>query len=89
MQSVQMQLAEELARECRTVEDIHNKLKDLFKDSMQQILEAEMSDYLGYDKRSPDGNNTGNSRNGYSKKAVKTKYGQTEINVPRTTETLK
>ncbi|AIF52908.1 transposase [Pelosinus sp. UFO1] len=64
MQSIQMQLAKKLAKECRTVEDIHNKLKDFFKDSMQQILEAEMSDQLGDDKHSPHGNNTGNSRNG-------------------------
>ena len=83
MQNVQMQLAKELAKECRTVEDIHNKLKELFKASLQQILEAEMADHLGYDKHSPEGNNTGNSRNGYSKKTVRTKYGPTEINVPR------
>lgn len=83
MQNVQMQLAKELAKECRTVEDIHAKLKDLFKDAMQEILEAEMADHLGYDKHSPDGNNTGNSRNGYSKKTIKSKYGPTEINVPR------
>jgi putative transposase len=83
MQSVQMQLAKELAKECRTVEDIHNKLKDLFKDSLQQILEAEMADHLGYDKHSLDGDNTGNSRNGYSKKTIKSKYGPTEIQIPR------
>lgn len=83
MQSVQMQLAKELAKECRTVEDIHNKLKELFKDSLQQILEAEMAEHLGYDKHSPDGDNTGNSRNGYSKKTIKSKYGSTEIKVPR------
>lgn len=82
MQSIQMQLAKELAKECRNVEDIHNKLKELF-DSMEQILEAEMAEYLGYDKHSPEGNNTGNSRNGYSKKTIKTKYGPTEINIPR------
>jgi len=83
MQSVQMQLAKELAKECRTVEDIHNKLKELFKDSLQQILEAEMTEHLGYDKHSPEGNNTGNSRNGYSKKTIRSKYGPTEINIPR------
>jgi putative transposase len=83
MQSVQMQLAKELAKECRTVEDIHNKLKELFKDSLQEILEAEMADHLGYDKHNPDGNNTGNSRNGYSKKTIKSKYGPAEINIPR------
>lgn len=47
MQDVQLQLAKELAKECKTVEDIHNKLKDLFKDAMQQILEAEMAEHLG------------------------------------------
>lgn len=83
MQSVQLQLAKELAKECRTVEDIHNKLKELFKDSLQQILEAEMADHLGYDKHNSDGNNTGNSRNGYSKKTIKSKYGPAEINIPR------
>ena len=83
MQSEQMQLAKELAKECRTVEDIHNKLKELFKESMQQILEAEMSEHLGYDKHSPEGDNTGNSRNGYSRKTIKTKYGPTEIDIPR------
>lgn len=83
MQSVQMQLAKELAKECWTIEDIHNKLKDLFKDSLQQIIEAEMVDHLGYDKHNPDGDNTGNSRNGYSKKNIKSKYGPTEIQIPR------
>lgn len=83
MQSVQMQLAKELAKDSRTVEDIHNKLKELFRDSLQEILEAEMAEHLGYDKHSPDGNNTGNSRNGYSKKTIKSKYGPAEIAIPR------
>lgn len=83
MQSVQMQLAKELAKECRTVEDIHNKLKELFKDSLQEILEAEMAEHLGYDKHSPEGDNTGNSRNGYSKKTIRSKYGPAEIEIPR------
>ena len=83
MQSIQMQLAKELAKECRTVEDIHKKLKELFKDSLEQILEAEMSEHVGYDKHSPEGDNTGNSRNGYSKKTIKSKYGLTEIKIPR------
>lgn len=38
MQSVLMLFAKKLAKECKTVEDIHNKLKELFKESMQQIL---------------------------------------------------
>ena len=65
MQNVQTKLAQELARECRTVEDIHSELKELFKDTMQEILEVEMAEHLGYDKHNVEGNNTGNSRNAY------------------------
>jgi len=73
----------ELAKECETVEDVHNMLKNLFKDTLQQIFEAEMDEHLGYKKHSPEGNNTGNSRNGYSKKTIQTKLGKTEIEIPR------
>ena len=83
MQNAQTQLVKELAKECRTVEDIHSKLKELFKGAMQEMLEAEMTEHLGYDKNSAEGNNTGNSRNGYSQKTVKTKFGPTEIDIPR------
>jgi putative transposase len=83
MQDAQTQLVKELAKECRSVEDIHSKLKDLFKGAMQEMLEAEMTEHLGYDKNSYEGNNTGNSRNGYSQKTVKTKFGPTQIDIPR------
>lgn len=73
----------ELARECETVEDVHTMLKNLFKDTLQQIFEAEMDEHLGYKKHSLEGNNTGNSRNGYSKKTIQTKLGKTEIEIPR------
>ncbi|KJS19654.1 MAG: transposase [Clostridiaceae bacterium BRH_c20a] len=73
----------ELAGECKTVEDVHNMLKDLFKDTLQQIFETEMDEHIGYKKHSPEGNNTGNSRNGYSKKTIQTKLGKSEIEIPR------
>ena len=76
-------LAKELAKDCRSMDDIHEKLKDLFKETLQQIFEAEMDEHLGYAKHDPAGNNTGNSRNGYRKKTVKTRFGQSEIEVPR------
>lgn len=76
-------LAKELAKDCRTVEEIQEKLKDLFKDTLQQIFEAEMDEHLGYEKHDPAGNNSGNSRNGYSKKNVKTRFGKSEIQMPR------
>lgn len=75
-------LAKELAK-CRTIGDIEEKLKELFKDTLQQVLEAEMEQHLGYPKHSLAGINSGNSRNGYSKKTVKTGAGQTEKAIPR------
>lgn len=83
MQNTMDKTIKELARECETVEDVHTMLKNLFKDTLQQIFEAEMDEHLGYKKHSPEGNNTGNSRNGYSKKTIQTKLGKTEIEIPR------
>lgn len=37
-------LAKELAKDCRSMDDIHEKLKDLFKETLQQIFEAEMDE---------------------------------------------
>lgn len=42
-----------------------------------------MEEHLGYEKHSVAGNNSGNSRNGYSKKTIKTKMGETELDIPR------
>ncbi len=83
MQNKKKSLAKELAKECRNVEEVQEKLKGLFKDTLQEIFEAEMDEHLGYDKHSADGINTGNSRNGYSNKTIKTRDGETEISIPR------
>jgi len=73
----------ELAKECHSVEDVHEMLKGLFKDTLQHIFEAEIEEHLGYKKHSVAGNNTGNSRNGYNKKTIQTKFGKTEVEIPR------
>ncbi len=83
MQDKTKSVAKELAKGCRTIDDVHEKLKDLFKDTLQEIFEVEIDEHLGYEKHSLAGNNSGNSRNGYSPKTIKTKYGQTEMEIPR------
>lgn len=83
MQNACKMLAKEIAKECKTVESIHLKLKELFKDTIEEVLEAEITNHLGYEKHDSSGNNTGNSRNGYSKKSLKSQLGKTEIEVPR------
>jgi putative transposase len=83
MQHARNKLIEELAKECKSVEDIQEMLKNLFKDTIQQVFEAEIEDQLGYIKHNNEGDHSGNSRNGYSKKTVKSKFGPTELKVPR------
>jgi len=72
-----------LAEECTSMGDVQAMLKSLFKGTIEQMLEAEMDEHLGYEKHSILGNNSGNSRNGYGKKTLKTELGETEILVPR------
>jgi Transposase, Mutator family len=61
-------------------------LSQLTKWVLKTALDAEMSDYLGYDKHDPVGRNRGNSRNGIRSKTVLTEIGPVEIEVPRDVE---
>lgn len=72
-----------LVMDCKTTGDVHDKLKRLFAGTIEQMLEAEMEEHLGYSKNAIEGNNTGNSRNGYGKKTIKSDFGECEIAVPR------
>jgi putative transposase len=50
---------------------------------MERILRAEMDDHLGYDKHEKYQSETGNNRNGTSKKTVTTESGAVRIEIPR------
>ena len=63
--------------------DIQEALKELFAETMQEMLEAELSDELGYDKGETRPQATDNRRNGHSQKTIKSSYGQSQIKVPR------
>ena len=79
----QKELVGLIASECATTSDVSAMLKNLFAGTMEAMLETEMDVHLGYAKNSVDGNNTGNSRNGYGKKTVRSEWGESEIIVPR------
>ncbi len=67
-------------------EDLMDKdraIKKILKSSLENMLDAELSEHLGYEKHSPLGNNTGNSRNGKTLKTIKTDEGQIELTIPR------
>ena len=55
----------------------------MFRDVLKESLEAEMDEALGYGKYNNMDKNNDNSRNGYSKKTVKTELGPVQINIPR------
>jgi putative transposase len=67
----------------QSVEDVQSALKELFADTLQEMLEAELETSLGYAKHDTKNKKTTNSRNGYSKKKVRSEYGDVDIQVPR------
>ena len=79
----EMELVAMLREECVSPADVTAKLKNLFAGTLEKMLEAEMDEHLGYDKHSVAGNNSGNSRNGFGKKTIKSEWGESEISVPR------
>jgi putative transposase len=79
----EMELVSLLMEDCRSTGDIQSKLKRLFAGAIEQMLEAEMEEHLGYEKHSVEGNNSGNSRNGYNRKTIISDYGESEIVIPR------
>jgi putative transposase len=58
-------------------------LTGLVRQVLQTGLEVELEDHLGYEPYDPAGRNSGNSRNGTSRKTVKTEIGDVELAVPR------
>jgi putative transposase len=79
----EMELVNMLMQDCQSTGDIQTKLKRLFAGTIEQMLEAEMEEHLGYEKHSIEGNNSGNSRNGYNRKTIISDYGESEIVIPR------
>ena len=66
-----------------TPNEILSILKDMFRDVLQELLEAEINEVLSYGKYDSISKSIDNSRNGYSKKTLKTELGPVEINIPR------
>ena len=81
--------AEEVQRELATaksMDDFFGKegiFARLFSHTIEQMLEAELSDHLGYEPYEAKGRNSGNNRNGRYPKKVRSSEGETTIQVPR------
>ena len=76
---------QELAK-AESIDDFFGKegiFARLFSETLETMLEAELSDHLGYERYEAKGRNSGNSRNGKRSKRLRTSAGDTEISVPR------
>ncbi|MDH3975420.1 MAG: IS256 family transposase [Deltaproteobacteria bacterium] len=83
---IRKELLDELLANYEKPEDLLGDsgiLKQLSKALIERSLEGEMTHHLGYPKHSPEGKNSGNSRNGRNPKNIKTGHGELSIEVPR------
>lgn len=87
--AVAMPAAERVAAElatARSMDDFFGRegiFARLFANTLEEMLEVELSEHLGYEKHEARGRNSGNNRNGKYAKKVRTSSGETTIEVPR------
>lgn len=72
----------------KSTDEVMSAMKEMFKDVLQEVMECELSEELGYEKSQRESKNGGskvskNYRNGYSQKTVKTQLGEVELKIPR------
>ena len=70
-------------RGIRDLEGVHALVKELTSGLIQEIMDAELEDELGYSKYDYRNKQTSNSRNGHYKKTVSSSQGEIELQVPR------
>ena len=68
----------------KTAKDIEDALKELLSGTIQEMLEAEMDEHLGYEAYERSDNT--DSRNGKKTKKIHGNFGETEIEVPQDRE---
>ena len=66
-----------------SMEDIQNLFKETIAEFMENGLDSELDNELGYTKYDYKNKNTDNSRNGHSSKTLRTSFGDVEVSVPR------
>ena len=83
---VPRELLDSLLANYKTPEDLIGEqglLKQLTKLLVEKALDAEMTEHLGHDRHGAVGNESGNTRNGHSRKTLKGEFGHLPIEVPR------
>ena len=66
-----------------SMEDIQELFKETIAEFMENGLDAELDEELGYSRYDYKNKDTDNSRNGHSSKTLKTSFGEVDIDIPR------
>jgi len=67
----------------KDIASVENAFISEIKDVLQESLEEEMNAELGYSKYDWKNKTTDNSRNGHTRKSVKSQFGKIDLKVPR------
>ncbi|WP_102029562.1 IS256 family transposase [Salirhabdus sp. Marseille-P4669] len=84
-----MKLPRELIREMvkeqkfTSTNQIMETIKEMFSDVLEEVLQCEIDEQLGYEKHQRREDGPTNYRNGSTKRKLKTQFGEVEVNVPR------
>lgn len=79
------ELIKEMVKEQKftSTNQIMETIKEMFSDVLEEVLQCEMDEQLGYDKHQRRRDIPNNYRNGSTKRKLKTQFGEVEVNVPR------
>lgn len=67
----------------KNLDDFNALMSEVSKDVVEALLEGELTDHLGFEKYNHQAKTIDNSRNGFTPKKVKSKFGKIDLNVPR------
>jgi transposase-like protein len=84
--AIRKELLDELLKEYKGPDDFYGPdgiMKQLSKALIERMMEAELTEQIGYEKNDPGEKETTNRRNGKSSKTLRTDQGPMEIEVPR------
>lgn len=77
---------QEMLKNVKSLSDLtgsNGVVQEMIKATVERILKAEQEEHLGYEPYQKGDKPIENSRNGYSKKKLKTSSGEVDIEVPR------